>query len=145
VMVSDHDVTGLEVGRGATGVRVSGRVVSPDSSPGTFASLPIIISGTFTATATATAGGGPGVITTSGSTTSTSFQARPDSTGAFEFLRVPPGSYVIRVPVPGLNQSVSLVVGDKRLQTEGRFRFKEKFRAESCSKMDALGHRQPAP
>jgi hypothetical protein len=116
VVVSDN-VTGLEIGRGAVGVRVSGRVVSPDSPAGTFSSQNVILNGVanpFSAPGAAIVGTG---VITSATSAGTSFQVRPDSTGAFEFLRVPPGNYTLRVlpTAGGTIQTTSLIVADQEI------------------------------
>ena len=92
VLVSDHDLTDLEVGNNATGVRVSGRLVSPDPSPGTFSSTTVIITG-------------PGA----------SYQGRADATGVFEFLRVPPGNYSLRALPGAPTRPLTLDVGEKEI------------------------------
>jgi hypothetical protein len=118
VTVTDRDVTGLEIGRGAVGVRVSGRVVSPDSPPGTFSAQTVLLSGTASIAlpppTTGTAGVS-GSVTALSARAATSFQVRSDANGGFEFLKVPPGNYTLRVLSAGIIQPTSLSVVDQEI------------------------------
>jgi hypothetical protein len=112
VVVSDKDVTGLEVGQGATGARIRGKVVSSGSTPGLLSSLMIALSGRPATAATAVpppaAGGVSTGVIVAGFSGATSYTSRPDGDGSFEFLRVPPGTYTLRV-VPAAPASLTNV------------------------------------
>jgi hypothetical protein len=68
-----------------TGLKVSGRIVSPE--PGTFSAQTVALNRARVGAGAASASIGGG----------TSFEAQTDANGAFEFLRVPPGNYTLRV------------------------------------------------
>jgi hypothetical protein len=112
-VVRDTDITGLELG-GGSGVRVSGNIVTSTGSPNSLLPQTIALTGNAQPMVLSVAPpGGFAVGGAGGVLTSVSARTNPD--GTFEFLKVAPGNYTIRVPtVPTIGaQPITLVVADK--------------------------------
>ena len=100
LVVTDQDITGVEIGIGQ-GVRVAGKVVSPGTIPNGLNALRVILTG-------------PSITSLlSGASNSGNPQLSvfTKSDGTFDFPKVPPGNYSVRVLSHGENVIASLTVG----------------------------------
>jgi hypothetical protein len=143
VTVSDREVTGLEIGKGARGVRVTGRVVTPGSPPEVLTAWLFDLTGVSNALSTTGGVAGGASIISSPGAAGTSFHVRPDATGEFEFLRIPAGTYRLQA-FSRSDDSVpaTLVVGDQDITN---VEIRMPFKAEVSGRVVLEGGRPWAP
>ncbi len=117
--VADRDIAGLVVGP-ANGVRIVGKLKINGIDTNSMPAIDIVLSSPTNSNAMVLStpppvGGGVSSVVSSGQiSTSQNFSTRNNSDGSFEFIGVPPGSYLLRALPPGPpTTSTTLTIADK--------------------------------